>query len=54
MHLSEAEWDHLLDEMIWAFEWRASEKSYGSSPAEKERVQAAFEAFGRYYTNLWI
>jgi len=57
------EWEKILDEMIWAFEYILKDESGvyedGKYNHEKtmelyEREQKGFELFGKYFRNLWI
>ena len=52
--MTKKEWDDLLDEMIWAFEWCAAGKQFSAPKSECERAAAAFEEFGKHYMHLWI
>jgi hypothetical protein len=49
-------WDWVLDEMIFAFEYKIDEDNGGIDKDWKnnyERVQNGFRLFGKYYQNLW-
>ena len=48
-------WDIMLDEMIYAFDFRACETAFQLDATEKEheRVQRGLSAFGRHFTKLW-
>lgn len=45
------EWIAVIDEIIWAF---SSYIDPNKIDADDERRQAAFEAFGEYFTGFWI
>ena len=47
-------WDYVLDEMIYAFEHKASYKCDTElSSEEEERMDNGFRLFGKYYRGLW-
>lgn len=62
-----ARWDWVLDEMIWAFGQKAyadggwdlvdesapTQEKYLLQQAYEDRMQRAFDLFGRYYQCLW-
>lgn len=53
----EAKWYAVLDEIIWAMDVTAKGTHYDwglSDMALHERRQAAFESFGKNFTNLWV
>ena len=52
MAMTEEEWDELLDEMIWAFEY-VSDDDFGLDDEKEMRAQKAFELFGKHYRSLW-
>jgi hypothetical protein len=54
--LTEAQWEQILTEIIWAFEWFASGKQYEVYPdyqMDLEVVNAALGLFAKYYRDLW-
>lgn len=53
--LSFVQWNEYLDEMIYAFEYYASEKIYqfDFKPEEYQRVQQGLKLFSQYYGGLW-
>ena len=48
-------WNEILDEMIFALEFRArdTEEQLDASTEEHTRVQKGLELFGKYWGNLW-
>lgn len=46
-------WEYVLNEMIWAFEFAASDHYFGSSNTKTDRAQNGFRLFGKYYRDLW-
>jgi len=54
--MTDDEWEKILSEIVWGFEWFASGKQWDYGPehrAEAERAHAAIELFGKYYGHLW-
>ena len=47
MSLSEEDWPHVLDEIIWAFE------NYNSYNRDEERFNDAIALFGVFFMDLW-
>lgn len=49
------EWQKILDEMIWSFEFFLSEESNLQETEEQnKRKQKGFELFGKYFNSLWL
>lgn len=54
--MTDTRWDEILDEMIWAFEYKSNnfdslmDKNIDET---QQRLNAAFKLFGQYYENLW-
>ena len=54
MDLTGVEWDHILDQMIFAFEWAAADCVDRAEDKETfARVQAGMDLFARFYFDLW-
>lgn len=58
--MTSAEWDDLMDEMIWAFEWMLDDahgmfgyEDHNKWQADCDRAQKGLEAFGKYFMALW-
>ena len=51
--LSFSEWDAILDKMIAAFEFYASEEKYDAHPDEYEEHQEGLDLFAKYFGHLW-
>ena len=52
--LSEAEWDAILDKMIAAFDFAASEERWNATSEEYAEHQEGLELFAKYYfAHLW-
>lgn len=52
--LTGTEWDQILEQMIFAFEWAATDCVDRSEDTETfARVQAGMELFAKYYFDLW-
>jgi len=51
--ISEARWDWVLDEMIYAFSKLADDDFWASNLEESSRVDNGFRLFGKYYQSLW-
>lgn len=54
--LTEVRWNEILDEMIWAFEYKRD--NFDTITDEnrentQQRLNAAFKLFGQYYESLW-
>ena len=49
------EWEHILDEMIWAFQRVHDDENDGPylTPGEYDRVQEGHELFGKWLQALW-
>jgi hypothetical protein len=54
-NLIDKRWDYVLDEMIWAFEWKLkNDYLYDESYKESQmRMDNGFRLFGKYYESLW-
>ena len=54
------EWDKILKEMVWAFEYFMSDDGLDLNLTPKEyikyakRQQKGFELFGKYFRSLWM
>ena len=48
-HMTEDEWNEVLDKMIKAFEWHAADTG-GDMP---EHVQGGLNLFAKHYVDLW-
>ena len=53
MDTTEEEWDKILDEMIWAFEYLENEDSYDYKKKDSNRCDRGLKLFGKYFRNLW-
>lgn len=55
--MTDEEWDKIIKEMIWGFQWFADGKQYSYEPkdgaAEAKRAHDAIELFAKYYSGLW-
>ena len=52
--LYEAQWNWVLDEMIYGFDRVRGDFQDGHSESEEDkRMQNGFELFGKYFTHLW-
>ena len=52
--LTSEKWDEILDEMIWAFEFHASEESSWNQDSELyKRAQKGLKLFGYWFPHLW-
>lgn len=54
--MTDDEWEKILSEMVWGFEFFATGKQWEYGPehrAEHERAHAAIELFAKYYGHLW-
>lgn len=51
------EWNEILDEMIWSFDWFASEKRWDLTNEEEvvqlKRAEAGIQLFAKYFDSLW-
>ena len=55
-NLTEAGWNEILDEMIWAFEYKSGnfDSLMDDNHLETQsRLNRAFKMFGQYYEHLW-
>jgi hypothetical protein len=51
---TEGEWDVVLDKMVFAFEWSASEKKYDWIDADEfKKVEEGLALFSKHYFSLW-
>jgi hypothetical protein len=54
MDLSPDEWKTILDKMILAHEWHASDSNERDVSAEHyDKVEEGMMLFGKYYGDLW-
>jgi len=57
--LTEQGWNHILDEMIWAFGQKSTDNydinlyEFSGSTGYETRMTNGFTLFGKYYQNLW-
>lgn len=51
--LAPEEWDTILDKMIAAFEFAASEERWLASPTEYQKHQEGLDLFAQHYWSLW-
>ena len=51
--LTAEEWDKILDEMIFAFEYVVSDEEDPRDKKMQDRVNRGFRLFARYYRHLW-
>lgn len=57
VHFTQAQWNLILEDMIFAFEYIVDDSKYiGINPSNPEvtRMARGLELFGKYYTYLWI
>lgn len=48
------EWQRILDEMVWAFQFMADHESgWGGTPEELKRMRAGLKLFAKWYGALW-
>jgi len=51
------EWNEIIDEMIWSFEWFANEKRWDLTNEEEimqlKRAEAGIHLFAKYFDSLW-
>jgi len=53
-NLTSEQWDIILDQMIFSFEWAASDYVERAEDMETyQRVQEGLDLFGKWYQNLW-
>lgn len=51
---TDGEWNTIIDQMIYSFEYLASEKAWGiASEEEAVEIQKGLDLFAKYYRNLW-
>ena len=51
--LTPEEWDQMLDKMIAAFEFGASEERWAANQAAYDAHQEGLDLFARYFWDLW-
>ena len=51
--ITEARWDWVLDEMIYAFSKLADDDFWASNLEDSPRIDNGFRLFGKYYRALW-
>lgn len=51
--LTEQEWDNILDELIWTFEFIGSDAYWESNPENYERMERGLDLFRKYFNELW-
>jgi hypothetical protein len=56
--MTDEEWESIIQEMVWGFEWFAAGKQYDygerkEGRSESERAHEAIELFAKYYGHLW-
>jgi hypothetical protein len=51
--LTEKEWQSILDKMIAAFEFAASDRRWDAEAEEYNKCQEGIDLFARYYFSLW-
>jgi len=53
-HLTEEEWDNILDKMIFAMEYFASDMKYDNTdPLVTVKAEEGAELLGKYFGSLW-
>ncbi len=53
MNLTSEEWDKILEEMIWSFQYLVDGEK-DESPKNWKRAERGYKLFGKWYRNLWF